>query len=262
MKALAKGDSGPEVKRWQHFLTGQGFDPKGADGKFGKDTRAATLELQKAHGLAQTGIVDNRTLGQAQLLGFVVVEEPENTLRSGPNWPPPPGFEPLVGTAARQAVFGRFGFVRDPQPGDAEHIRITDGWEQANIVLLQLPQLAGKRGASATGRVRFHRLAADQLTALWQEWEREELLDRVLSWAGAFNARFVRGSDSVLSNHAFGTAFDINAAWNPLGARPALLGEKGCVRELVRIANKHGFYWGGHFRKRPDGMHFEVAKLL
>ncbi|MFC1534810.1 M15 family metallopeptidase [Thermodesulfobacteriota bacterium] len=23
-----------------------------------------------------------------------------------------------------------------------------------------------------------------------------------------------------------------------------------------------GFYWGGHFKSRPDGMHFEVAKIL
>ena len=41
---------------------------------------------------------------------------------------------------------------------------------------------------------------------------------------------------------------------------PALMGERGCVREMVRIAHENGFYWGGHFT-RLDGMHFEVAKL-
>ncbi|MBP0575977.1 M15 family metallopeptidase [Mycobacterium tuberculosis] len=40
------------------------------------------------------------------------------------------------------------------------------------------------------------------------------------------------------------------------------MGAKGCVRELVPIANRFGFYWGGHFSTRADGMHFEVAKLL
>jgi hypothetical protein len=39
------------------------------------------------------------------------------------------------------------------------------------------------------------------------------------------------------------------------------MGQKGCVRELVPIANEFGFYWGGHF-SRMDGMHFEIAKLL
>ena len=43
--------------------------------------------------------------------------------------------------------------------------------------------------------------------------------------------------------------------------QPALLGEKGCVRELVPIAHDHGFYWGGHFT-RQDGMHFEVARVF
>ena len=57
------------------------------------------------------------------------------------------------------------------------------------------------------------------------------------------------------------TAFDINYAWNRLGALPALRGEKGSVRELVAIAHQHGFYWGGHFSRR-DGMHFEVARVL
>jgi len=65
----------------------------------------------------------------------------------------------------------------------------------------------------------------------------------------------------VLSNHAFGSAFDINASFNALGVEPARVGDRGCVRELVTIANDHGFYWGGHFAKRPDGMHFEVANI-
>jgi hypothetical protein len=70
----------------------------------------------------------------------------------------------------------------------------------------------------------------------------------------------VRGSKTVLSNHAFGTAFDINVNWNRLGTIPALVGQKGSVRELVQIANNNGFYWGGHFT-RKDGMHFEIAKI-
>jgi len=40
-----------------------------------------------------------------------------------------------------------------------------------------------------------------------------------------------------------------------------LVGQKGCVRELVPIAHENGFYWGGHF-SRLDGMHFEIAKIL
>ena len=92
------------------------------------------------------------------------------------------------------------------------------------------------------------------------EWEKAGLLDRIISFGGGFEPRFVRGSTTTLSNHSFGSAFDINVAWNERGHRPALVGEKGSVRELVPIAHKWGFWWGGHF-STPDGMHFEVAVL-
>lgn len=88
------------------------------------------------------------------------------------------------------------------------------------------------------------------------------ILRRVLSYDGSYNRRFIRGSRTVLSNHAYGSAFDINARWNPLGALPPADNEEGSVQTLVEIANRHGFYRGGHYRGRPDGMHFEVARLL
>lgn len=70
-------------------------------------------------------------------------------------------------------------------------------------------------------------------------------------------------SGGVVVSNSFGSAFDINVPWNYLGSQPALVGKHGSVRELVPIANEHGLYWGGHFGgSRPDGMHFEVAKLI
>ena len=72
--------------------------------------------------------------------------------------------------------------------------------------------------------------------------------------------RYIRGSATTLSNHAWGTAFDVNYRWNQLGHVPALKGEIGSVRELVPRAHQLGFYWGGHFSRR-DGMHFEVARV-
>ena len=54
----------------------------------------------------------------------------------------------------------------------------------------------------------------------------------------------------------------MNLEWNKLNVVPALVGAQGSVRELVSLANEHGFYWGGHFASRLDGMHFECAKVL
>ena len=69
------------------------------------------------------------------------------------------------------------------------------------------------------------------------------MLKHILTFDGAYAPRFIRCSNKTLSNHAFGTAFDINADKNPLGAQPALAGRKGCVFELVPTAHQFGFYW-------------------
>jgi len=145
-------------------------------------------------------------------------------------------------------------------PGNRENIHILGTWQQDNIIDVPIPQLRKALGSKAPKTMQFHRLAAKQLQSLWHAWASAKLVDRILSYDGAFNSRFVRGSTN-LSNHAFGTAFDINARYNERGVRPALVGAKGSVRELVPIANSWGFFWGGHYQTTLDGMHFEVAVL-
>lgn len=248
MIRLTIGSRGATVTAWQHFLVGQGCDPKGVDGGYGNDTAAATRAFQATCSVPASGNVDDATWTAAIARGF---GGPDGALL-----PPPPNFPPLVSIDHRQDLFGHLEYVADPQPDNKENVRITNGWE-SNIVSVPLPQLAAVGGPA---RVRWHTRAQGQLVALWAAWEKAGLLPRISSWGGSYVPRFIRGSQTVLSNHAFGTAFDINAAWNPLGACPALLGKPGCVRELVGIANEHGFYWGGHFT-RLDGMHFEVARL-
>lgn len=263
MRTIRLGDRGADVIKWQTFLIGQGFDPGSVDGDFGPATLRATLEFQEKYGLAVDGVVGNRTIGQAQVLGLDVIPDTSSGEKESANWPPrPTGLTPLMNNHERAAVFGRFSYVHDPKPDNPENVKITDGWERENIVTVMLPQLKGIRGANSKQTVRCHRLVAAQLQSLWAAWEGAGLLSLVRSWDGMFVPRFVRGSRTTLSNHAFGSAFDINAAWNPLGTRPALVGRPGSVRELVPIANEHGFFWGGHYAGRPDGMHFEVARLL
>jgi hypothetical protein len=146
--------------------------------------------------------------------------------------------------------------VQEGKPGGA--IRIKGDWEKTYITEVLID--AGPRCLNGRLHTRpFHKLAVRQLQALWADWGKAGLLDRVLFCGGFFVPRFIRGRTDKLSNHAFGTAFDINVAWNGLGQVPALVGQEGCVRELVPIANRHGFYWGGHYHDRLDGMHFEMA---
>jgi hypothetical protein len=259
MRALERGMEGKDVELWQAFLVSQQH-PIGVDGNFGKNTFDATEAFQAENNLQVDGTVWHFTVGRAIELGFQPPEDSQPG-KSGPDWPPPPDFKPIITNAQSQAVFGKYEYVAAPVPGNKEHIRIIDDWVEQNIEMVTLPQLIGVKGAPHDGRIQFHTKAAKQLVAMWQAWADANLSDRILTWAGSFEPRFVRGSTTVLSNHAFGSAFDINAEWNVRLTQPALLGEKGCVRELVEIANDHGFYWGGHFRTKPDGMHFDVAVL-
>jgi D-alanyl-D-alanine carboxypeptidase/Putative peptidoglycan binding domain len=259
MKVLRAGDRGDEVESWQHFLIGQGFSLGTADGIFGQHTKDATIAFQRDHNLGADGIVGQGTLGQAAMLGFEIAsDDAPATDTTSANFPPPPGFSALTRTEDRQSVFGKFSYEVTDTAGD---IRVTDGWAAKNIIAVTLPFPTGLPGAPSSKQVAFHRLAAKQLVALWDAWASASLLDRVLTWDGSYAPRLTRGLPT-LSNHAFGSAFDINERWNPLGAQPALVGQKGSVRELVQLANEHGFYWGGHFRSRKDGMHFEIARLL
>lgn len=257
IKVLRQGSSGNSVLRWQAFLRGQDI-PLNVTGHFEDATVNATQQFQRKHRLTVDGIVGSQSLGQAALLGFEIVDY----LDFEPEYPIKPNFPALANNNARQQLFGPMEFVAAPTTKNPERIRVTNNWVQTNVVELHLPQLAKVPGNHG-GIMHFHRKAANQLVLLWHEWEAAGLLDRILTFDGGYVPRFVRGraEDQILSNHAFATAFDINYAWNKLGVAPAPLGSRGCVYELVAIANSHGFYWGGHFN-RKDGMHFEVAKIM
>lgn len=260
MQTLTLGSTGPLVTAWQEFLRGKDLFHGEVTGRFEADTAEASKQYQVQNVLKADGIVGNQTFGRAMLDGFELIKSPA-TGQESPNWPEPPTRLQPASLALRQEMFGAFNFQPAPTSFNPEGIKILGNWTAENIQTVVVPQLIGVTGANGKGYVQFHKAAVPQLLALWKAWEDAGLLDRVLTYAGSWVPRFVRGSRTSLSNHAWGTAFDINAAWNGLRARPALLGQPGCVRELVPLANEHGFWWGGHF-ERQDGMHFECAKLL
>jgi len=257
MRVLYAGLTGDDVTAWQNFL--RGIKPNSqiiVSGSFDALTKSETQDFQKAHGLGADGSVGPMTMAKALVLGYGSMHDDRHD-RSGPNWPAPPDFPPMS-FIDRQKIFGTFAYVAAPVTSNPEAITITDGWASRNIVTIPVPQLAAVHITS----LQFHHLAASQLQELFVAWEQAGLLTKILTWGGSWVPRFIRGSRTVLSNHAWGTAFDINVQWNMLGTTPAMAGQKGCTRELVELANQNGFFWGGHFKGRTDGMHFECAKLL
>lgn len=254
MKPLQFGSTGDAVQRLQMFLIGRHLlGQRESDGYFGSNTEAAVRKYQAARQLRADGIVGNVTFAAMMADGFAFFPP----AAAPGQFPPKPNFPPLVSNSERARVFGKFDTVPAPTRDNPEAVQICGDWEEKNIDLFVCPQLVTAQ-VSQTGKVRMHRLVRQSFLELWADWERAGLLSLVLSWEGGFLARYVRGSRTVLSNHAFGSAFDINYAWNKLGHVPAAKGTRGSVRELVPIAHEHGWYWGGHF-SRADGMHFEKA---
>lgn len=261
MNVLKQGSKGPDVTRVQNFLRGTKDYLGAIDGDFGPKMKASVISYQKRKGLTPDGVIGNLTLGAMLSEGLLLTATPD-TAKPGtypPGFPARPPYGPMTSAQANTA-FGTFSYVAAPTKENPEGIRITDNWESENIVLFKIPQLV-TLGLSKTGNVRAHRRVVAQTIALWQAWEDAGLLHLVISWEGMFFARFIRGSRSSLSNHSKGSAFDVNAAYNGLGKVPAAVGTKGSVRELVALALRFGFYWGGWF-SRGDGMHFEVKTVL
>jgi peptidoglycan hydrolase-like protein with peptidoglycan-binding domain len=64
---IRSGSNGADVRELQKALETKGFDPKGVDGQFGGNTRAAVMAFQQANGLKADGIVGTRT--RAALFG-------------------------------------------------------------------------------------------------------------------------------------------------------------------------------------------------
>jgi hypothetical protein len=90
------------------------------------------------------------------------------------------------------------------------------------------------------------------------------------TWDGCWNFRPIRGYEKkyesamkkgdidlavqYLSIHSWACAIDVNASENGLGKNPIL------SPVFVKCFTDAGMEWGGKW-KRPDGMHFQLAKI-
>lgn len=107
-----------------------------------------------------------------------------------------------------------------------------------------------------TGRVRPEDVDT-VFTYLCERIDREvENIRPEWSWGWAFRA--IRGSSSGYSNHASGTAIDVNAPAHPLGVTGTWsLEERAKVHTIMRDMGNI-LRWGEDYVNRKDGMHFEI----
>lgn len=150
---------------------------------------------------------------------------------------------PKDNQAARNAFYG------DPAKGEIEPQMVP-----------VVPPFAMFYEGRRIKAIQFHSKAAPALLAalneIWDACDRDQAkIDAagVSKYAGAYNKRLVRGSQTKWSNHAYAAAIDLNAAENGLYA-------KGNMPQFVIDAFcRQGAMWGGWYTGRKDPMHFEFV---
>jgi len=87
-----------------------------------------------------------------------------------------------------------------------------------------------------------------------------EPIDKGIYDDWGYAERTIRGSSTTLSNHASGTAMDLNATRHPLGRRGTFTPAQAAKIRAQLRAYDGVLRWGGDFKNRADEMHVEVVK--
>jgi hypothetical protein len=157
---------------------------------------------------------------------------------------------------SEQQVRDLYGDIRTIETGGV--VTLTNpgvGAVKRTLVTLSHPLLKGRM-------VQVHERARAHFEAAFNAIEAAGLSHLILTCEGTVSLRHIgHDPNKPLSHHCWGIAIDFNQAANGYGAVPAAVGQPGSLRELVPIFNRYGFAWGGHFRDKADGMHFELALL-
>lgn len=277
---LSLGSQGKDVKTWREFLRHKVALPIARhlsvrEQQFDDLTDALTRVFQDQAGLSVDGVVGPETWKAAAKAGDDKKLEDFRIKIEGfkQKWEPPKDYPKQPDTIRRMSeaeADERYGKLMEDggAAGAKETVVISEAYRQ-QIVEVPVPQLRPIPGAPDSGVVYFHKDARDRLVALFQDWERQGLMPKVLSFRSAFDPRRQRPNLALpeptdpaklpISMHARGLAFDINTEWNLVGQKPAEPSQRGCVYDLVTLAYQNGFCWGGFFEDRLDGSHFEIG---
>lgn len=140
------------------------------------------------------------------------------------------------------------------------------GFEAKNIVRVPVP-FKLKYGSSPKSSVKAHRKCADileeWLSEVWRNAERKQwVVDAwgISSFSGDFVVRQKRAG-STLSMHAFGCAWDFDAARNGFKDKTPHFATPGIIENVVVPFEKLGGVWGGRWPNNTDGMHFQFARV-
>jgi hypothetical protein len=81
----------------------------------------------------------------------------------------------------------------------------------------------------------------------------------VAGWCWGWYVKDIEGSDAI-SNHASGTAIDVNAPKHPIGKRDTFRPAQVAAIQRILAYLEGVVRWGGNYVTRADDMHFEIVK--
>ena len=167
----------------------------------------------------------------------------------------------LVGAVAALAVLSTS--VLMAPPASATTLRSQNGWTvitkstSSKLVTYKVPGTAHglllRRGDAGVLLVDFAR------------WYNRHVERLSLYKAGddyGWSYRKIRGSTTTYSNHASGTAMDLNATRHPLGTTAAHSFTQAQIDKIHKRLKRYAgvIRWGGDYVHRKDPMHFEINK--
>lgn len=129
--------------------------------------------------------------------------------------------------------------------------RSQNSWTANDRGVIASYQLPGGRVALRAGDV--------SVVLLWVANRFHETVEP-LRWPGVWGyaERAIRGSTTTLSNHASGTAVDLNAPAHPLAQRGTFSRvQVAAIRNIVDYC-EGVIRWGGDYTSRADEQHFEI----
>lgn len=121
-----------------------------------------------------------------------------------------------------------------------------------NLILVHFPYPLLYMGSKVTHGT-FHKLIEENVVGALELIQARGLEDEFKNYAGSYIYRPKRGS-SHLSMHAFGIALDGDAEKYPPGS------DARYPDAVIECFKEFGWFYGGDFEGRKDGMHFQMAR--
>ncbi len=121
-----------------------------------------------------------------------------------------------------------------------------------NLISFELPYSLLYAGTIVT-HARCHKLAVDHFVKAFTGIRDAGFAAEFKEYNGIYAARPIRGQSAHPSTHSWGIAIDMLASQYPLGSTNRM------PDAIVKIWQDAGFFYGGDFKSRKDGMHYQLA---